>query len=229
MHIRMIGTLINAAAVVIGSALGLLIGAKLPSKLSKTALQAVGLFTIVLGVIMAIKTTHILFMILSIVIGAIIGETIDLEKRMNHFSNWLKSKIKTKNNRFSEGFVTAFLLYCMGSMTILGAIEEGIAGIPDLLIAKSVLDGFSSIVLAASLGIGVLFSCIPLILYQGGLTLFASQMQFIFTESMINELTAVGGILLLGLGLTMLEIKKIRVLNMLPSLLIIVILAYFFL
>jgi len=225
----MIGTLINAAAVIIGSAIGLIIGSKLPSKLTKTALQAVGLFTIVLGIMMAIKTTHILFMILSIVSGAIIGETIDLEKRMNHFSSWLKSKIKTKNNRFSEGFVTAFLLYCMGSMTILGAIEEGIAGIPDLLIAKSVLDGFSSIVLAASLGIGVLFSSIPLLLYQGGLTLFASQMQFIFTETMINELTAVGGILLLGLGITMLEIKKIRVLNMLPSLLIIVILTYLFL
>jgi uncharacterized membrane protein YqgA involved in biofilm formation len=225
----MYGTLVNAAAVILGSIIGLIFHSKLPKKITNTAFQAVGLFTIILGVTMAIKTSNFLVMIFSIVIGAIIGEIIDIEKRINNFGEFLKLKLKTKNERFSEGFITAFLLYCMGSMTILGAFEEGIDGTPNLLIAKSVLDGFSSIVLAATLGIGVLFSFIPLFIFQGGLTIFASSMQSFFTEIMIDELTATGGIILLGLGITMLEIKRIRVLNMLPSLVIVVILTYFLL
>jgi hypothetical protein len=225
----MYGTLINAVAVIIGSIIGLIVHSKLPQKITNTAFHGVGLFTIILGIIMAIKTSNFLIMIFSIVIGAIIGEIIDIDKMINNFGEWLKNKYKTKNERFSEGFITAFMLYCMGSMTILGAFEDGIYGTPNLLVAKSVLDGFSSIVLAATMGIGVLFSFIPLIIFQGGLTIFASTMQSVFTELMINELTAVGGIILLGLGITMLEIKKIRVLNMLPSLIIVVILAYFFL
>lgn len=225
----MIGTLINAAAVVIGSSIGLIINTKLPKKITDTTIHGVGLFTLVLGVIMAIKTTNFLIMIFSIVLGSIIGEAIDIEEKIERFSNWLKRKIKTKNERFSEGFITAFLLYCMGSMTILGAIEEGIGGIPNLLVAKSVLDGFSSIVLASTLGIGVLFSSIPLLLFQGGITISAAQMQHVLTTNIINELTAVGGILLLGLGVNILEIKKIKVLNFLPSLAIAVILAYYLL
>ena len=222
----MYGTLINAAAVIIGSIIGLIIHSKLPKKITNTAFHGVGLFTIILGVMMAIKTNNFLIMIFSIVVGAIIGEIIDVDKRINNFGEWLKKKFKTKNERFSEGFITAFMLYCMGSMTILGAFEDGLYGTPNLLVAKSVLDGFSSIVLAATMGIGVLFSFIPLLIFQGGLTLFASNMQTVLTDVIINELTAVGGIILLGLGITMLEIKKIRILNMLPSLVIVVVLAY---
>lgn len=225
----MYGTLINASAVMLGSIIGLIINSKIPKKITNTAFHGVGLFTIVLGIMMAIKTNNFLIMIFSIVIGAVIGEIIDIDKRINNFGDWIKKKYKTRNERFSEGFITAFMLYCMGSMTILGAFEEGIYGIPNLLVAKSVLDGFSSIVLAATMGIGVFFSFIPLIIFQGGLTLFASNMQTVFTEIIITELTAVGGVILLGLGITMLEIKKIRVLNMLPSLIIVVILTYLFL
>jgi len=225
----MYGTLINAVAVIIGSIVGLIVHTKIPEKITNTAFYAVGLFTIILGIMMAIKTSNLLIMIFSIVIGAIIGEIFDLDKRINNFGEWLKKKFKTKNDKFSEGFVTAFLLLCMGSMTILGAIEDGIYGTPNLLVAKSILDGFSSIVLSATMGIGVLFSFIPLLIYQGGITIFASSMQVFFTDLIINELTAVGGIILLGLGITMLEIKKIRILNMLPSLIIVVILAYLFL
>jgi uncharacterized membrane protein YqgA involved in biofilm formation len=225
----MYGTLINAASVIIGSIIGLIIHSKLPKKITNTAFHGVGLFTIILGVMMAIKTNNFLIMIFSIVIGAVIGEIIDVDKRVNSLGEWLKKKFKTKNERFSEGFITAFMLYCMGSMTILGAFEDAIYGTPNLLVAKSVLDGFSSIVLAATMGIGVLFSFIPLLLFQGGLTIFASNMQTVFTEAIINELTAVGGVILLGLGITMLEIKKIRILNMIPSLVIVVILAYLFL
>ncbi len=225
----MLGTLINVAAVIIGSVIGLVIHSRLPKKITDTAFHGVGLFTIILGVMMAVKTNNLLIMIFSIVIGAVIGEIVDVDKRINGFGDWLKKKFKFKNERFSEGFITAFLLFCMGSMTILGAFEDGIYGTPNLLVAKSVLDGFSSIVLATTLGIGVLFSFIPLLFFQGGLTLFATYMQSVFTDVMINELTAVGGVILLGLGISILEIKKIRILNMLPSLIIVVILAYLFL
>ncbi len=225
----MLGTIINSIAVIAGSLLGLIIRSKLPKRIINTAFNGVGLFTIIIGIIMAIKTTNFLIMIFSIVLGSIIGEIIDINRWINIFGEWLKNNIKIKNEKFTEGFITAFLLYCMGSMTILGAIEEGLGGIPNLLIAKSVLDGFSSIVLAATLGFGVLFSFIPLLLYQGGLTIFASNMQPFFTDIIINEVTAVGGVILLGLGITILEIKKIKIINMLPSLLIVIILTYLFL
>jgi uncharacterized membrane protein YqgA involved in biofilm formation len=225
----MYGTIINAIAVICGSILGLIISFKLPKKITDTAFQGVALFTIILGIMMALKTNNILIMIFSIVIGSIVGEIIDIDKWINKFGDWVKKKVKVKNDSFSEGFITAFLLFCMGSMTILGAIEEGLGGIPNLLIAKSILDGFSSIVLVATLGIGVLFSFIPLIVFQGGLTLFASNMQHVLTELMINEITSVGGIILLGLGINLLDIKKLKILNMLPSLLIVSILTYLFL
>lgn len=225
----MLGTLINVGAVIVGSVVGLAIHAKLPERFTKIAFQGIGLFTIFLGVTMAMKTGNFLIMIFSIVIGAIIGELIALEKYINKFGGYLKKRIKSKNEKFSEGLVAAFLLFCMGSMTVLGAIEEGLGGVPNLLLAKSVLDGFSSVALAASLGIGVMFSVVPLLIYQGGLTLFAASLQSFFTTALINELSAVGGLLLLGLGINILGIKKLKVLNMLPSLVIAVILAYIFL
>ncbi len=223
----MIGTLINAAAVIIGSSIGLIFHLKLPEKMNQIAFQGVGLFTLVLGMMMAIKTNNLLILILSIVLGSITGQALTIDKRINDFSDWLKNKVGNKNERFSEGFVTAFLLYCMGSMTILGAFEEGLQGTTDLLVAKSVLDGFSSIVLAATIGVGVLFSFIPLLLFQGGLTILASNLEPVFSDVVITELSAVGGILLLGLGFTLLEVKEIKVLNMLPSLIIVVLLSYF--
>ena len=177
---------------------------------------------------MAIKINNLLIMIFCIVVGSIIGEIINIDKLINNFGEKLKKLFKGKNDRFAEGFMTAFLLYCMGSMTILGAIEEGLGGIPNLLVAKSILDGFSSIILSATMGIGVLFSFIPLLIFQGGLTLIASSLQYIFTNIIINELSAVGGVLLLGLGISILDIKKIKILNMLPSLILVVILTYFF-
>ncbi|MFE3845960.1 DUF554 domain-containing protein [Thermoplasmatota archaeon] len=225
----MFGTLLNASTVIIGSIIGLIVRSRLPKRITNTAFQGVGLFTIVLGIMMAIKTNNLLIMIFSIVSGSIIGELIDIDKWINFFGEWLKKKFKSKNQRFSEGLITAFLLYCMGSMTILGAIEEGLGGLPNLLVAKSILDGFSSIVLSATLGIGVLFSFIPLLIYQGGLTLLSSNIQNFLTEIIINEITAVGGILLLGLGITLLDIKKIKVINMMPSMIIAGILSYLFL
>ena len=224
----MLGTLINAAAVIVGSLVGLGIHARLPKKITTITFQGIGLFTLFLGVYMASKTNELLLMIFSIVVGSIIGEWIDIDKYINRFGEFLKKKVGSDNSKFSEGFVTAFMLFCIGSMTILGAIEEGLGGKPNLLLAKSVLDGFSSIALGAALGIGVLFSAIPLLLFQGGLTLFAGYLENILSSVIITELSAVGGLLLIGLGLNILEIKKLKITNMLPSLIIIVILAYFF-
>ncbi len=224
----MLGTLVNVGAVIAGSALGVVIHKRMPEKITKLVFQAIGLFTLFLGFTMAGKTSNYLIMIFSLVIGSIIGELLNIEKQINRLSDWLKAKSGSSNAKFSEGFLTSFLLFCMGSMTILGAIEEGMGGSPDLLLAKSVLDGFSSIALAAAMGIGVLFSAIPLLIYQGGLTLFSGYLQDYLTTPMINELSAVGGIILIGLGINILEIKQIRVINMIPALLVAVLLAWYF-
>ncbi|MBU2650240.1 MAG: DUF554 domain-containing protein [Bacteroidetes bacterium] len=225
----MTGTIINVLAVVAGSLIGMLIRSRLPERFVKIVFQAIGLFTLFLGVWMALKTQEFLILIGSLVLGAVVGELIDIDRYFNRFSEWMKRKTRIRSGRFSEGMVTAFLLYCMGSMTILGAIEEGINNDPHLLLVKSLMDGISSIALASALGIGVMFSAIPLLMYQGGLTLFASSIGTFFSEVIVNELTATGGILLIGLGINILEIKVIKILNMLPALVIVVILAYLFL
>ncbi len=224
----MIGTLINAGAIVLGTAIGLMIKTKLPQKLITILFQALGLFTILLGVKMALEMQEFLLVIGSLVVGSIIGELIGLETLLEKFSARLKTKMKFKNDKFSDGLITAFLLYCMGSLTILGAIEEGLNGNIDLLLMKSLMDGCSSIALASAMGIGVGFSAIPLLIYQGALTLFAGSLGSFFSENIVREISAVGGVLLIGLGINILEIKKLRILNMIPALIIILILVYFF-
>jgi uncharacterized protein len=222
----MTGTIINAAAIVAGGTAGLFIHKRMPARFTKIVFQGIGLFTVFLGFSMAAKTGNYLVMIFSIVLGSITGELVDIDRQVNYFSDWIKKRTGSENARFSEGLVTAFLLFCMGSMTILGAFEEGLGNNPNLLYAKSVLDGVSSVALAAAMGAGVLFSVIPLVIYQGGLTLFAAKLGNLMSEPVINELTAVGGLLLIGLGLSILDIKKIRILNMLPSLIFAVLLAW---
>ncbi|NQT76074.1 MAG: DUF554 domain-containing protein [Bacteroidetes bacterium] len=220
------GTLINVAAVIIGSLIGLLINRKLPAKIITIIFQVMGLFTLFLGISMSLKTEHYLVVIGSLVIGAVIGEFIDLDKYMKRWSEKLKKKLRMGNDKFSDGMITAFLLYCMGAMTIMGAIEEGVEGSYDILLMKSLMDGVSSIALASGMGIGVMFSSIPLLLYQGGLTLFSSFIGERLTDVIINDLSAVGGILLIGLGINILEIKQLKILNMIPALLVVVILSY---
>jgi uncharacterized protein len=221
----MTGTLINVGTVIVGSGMGLLIHSRLPERYSKVMFQVFGLFTIFLGVKMALETNHIMVMIFSLLLGTLLGEWMNLEKGMNRFADYIKRKAKSKNERFSEGFVTAFLVFCMGSMTILGAVEEGLGDRPNLLLTKSLMDGFSSMALASVLGVGVMFSALPLLLYQGGITLFASYLSEILSPDVVAELSAVGGILLIGLGFVLLDVKKVRVMNMLPSLVIVVFLA----
>jgi len=222
------GTLINVAAVIVGSLAGLFLHKALPERIKKIVFQTIGLSIIVIGIQMALHAKDLLFLIFSMLIGGIIGEVIDLEKHFEGLGDFLSRKIKSKEKDFAEGLVTAFLIFCVGSMTILGAIEEGLTGGYSLLLAKSVLDGFTSLALASTYGIGVLFSFIPLLVYQGGLTVLAIQSQGFFSERVINELTAVGGVLILGLGINLLGIKKIKVANLLPALIIIVLLVKLF-
>ncbi len=224
----MLGTIVNVFAIILGSVLGILIKSRFPEKLNKIIFQVIGLFTITLGITMAIKTNNFLVVVFSLIIGSVIGEILDIEKYLERLTEKLKNKIKNSSDKFSEGFITATLIYCIGPMAILGSIEEGLGNYPNLLFAKSVLDGVASIALSSALGIGVMFSAIPLLFYQGGITLFASYVSNYLGDSLINELSAVGGILLLGLGMNIAEIKKFKVINMLPSLFVVVILGYFF-
>ena len=224
----MIGTLVNAGAVIVGGTVGMLLNKKMPERFKTIYFQAVGLFTIAMGISMVFNLQHILIVVCSLAIGSLLGEWWNLEAGAERMSNYMKKKFRIGSEKFSEGLITAFLLYCIGSMTILGAIQEGTGGSSDLLLTKSLMDGFSSVILASAFGIGVIVSFIPLLVFQGGLTLLAMYASSFFTSTIIQGLTAIGGILLIGLGINIMEIKKLRIMNMLPSLLVVVILLWLF-
>jgi uncharacterized membrane protein YqgA involved in biofilm formation len=224
----MIGTIVNTLAVIAGGSIGLLVHKKLSDNINKIYFQAIGLVTIALGINMVWNIEKVLPVVLSVVLGAITGELLSLEKKVEKIGDFLKIKLKTKNERFTEGLVTSFLLFCIGSMTIVGAIQEGTGGSSDLLFTKSVMDFFSAMLLATGLGLGVIVSSIPLFLFQGGITLVAMLSAQFLNEDIILGLTNVGGILLIGLGVNILEIKKLSILNMIPSLLYIIILLLLF-
>jgi uncharacterized membrane protein YqgA involved in biofilm formation len=218
---NMLGTFANTVAVIVGSSIGLVFRKSLPEKYQDIYFQAVGLFTLLLGMKMAIGIESPLLVVLSLVLGGFVGMKMKLEKRTEQLGDYLKVKTRSKNDRFAEGLVTAFLLFCMGSMTIVGAIEEGFGKTSDLLLAKSMMDFFSSVMLASGLGIGVLFASIPLLVFQGGITLLVSIAGKNIPGEMISEITVVGGIILMGLSVKLLKIKKLEIINLLPALLFI--------
>lgn len=224
----MIGTLVNAGAVIVGGIAGLLLNKSMPERFKTIYFQAIGLFTVAIGISMVWNMQHILIVVSSLAMGSLLGEWLNLERGAERLSEYLRKRFRIGNEKFSEGLITAFLLYCIGSMTILGAIQEGTGGSSDLLLTKSLMDGFSSVLLASAFGVGVIFSSIPLLIFQGGITLLAMGASSFFTPEIIQGLTSVGGILLIGLGVNILEIKKLRIMNMLPALLIVVILLWFF-
>ena len=224
----MIGTLVNAGAVIAGGIVGMLLNKSLHDRYKTIYFQAVGLFTLAIGISMVYNMQHILIVVGSLAIGSLLGEWMNLEKGAERVSRYLKTKFRIGNDRFSEGLITAFLLYCIGSMTILGAIQEGTGGSSGLLLTKSLMDGFSSILLASAFGVGVIASAVPLLIFQGGLTLLAMYASSFFSPQIIQGLTSVGGILLIGLGINILEIKRLRIMNMLPALLVVVLLLYLF-
>jgi len=221
------GTLINVAAVLIGGAIGLLFGARLPERVRQTVIAGLGLFVAAIGVQMAIKMQQPLIVLGGLLIGGILGEWWRIEDNLRRLGAWLEMRFtngssEEKNSRFIRGFLTASLVYCIGPLAILGSIQNGLTGDYSLLAIKSVLDGFASLAFASSLGVGVLFSSLVILVYQGSLSLLAVQAQAVITPAMTNEMTAVGGILLIGIAISsLLEIKPIRVGNFLPALVIV--------
>lgn len=214
----MIGTIVNTVAVVLGSCLGMVLNKNISSRFQTILFQTIGLITIALGITMLRDMENFILIILSIVLGVFVGTWCRIEENIERLGDFLKQKLTIKNSKFSEGIITAFLLFCVGSMTILGAIQEGIGESSDLLFTKSILDFFSSIILASTFGIGILFSALPLFVFQALLTLLAMWIAPFFSPEVIGGLSAVGGVMLIGLGINMLDIKKIPVANMLPAL-----------
>lgn len=224
----MVGTLVNTAAVIMGGTIGLLLKKNMPERVTIIYFQAVGLFTLAIGITMVVKMDHILIVVGSLAIGSLLGEWMNIEAGAERLSEYLKKRFRIGNKKFSEGLVTAFLLFCIGSMTILGTIQEGTGGSSDLLFTKSLMDFFSAMLLASAFGFGVIVSAIPLLIFQGALTLLAMYAGSFFTAEIIQGLTSVGGILLIGLGINILEIKKLRIMNMLPALVIVALLIWWF-
>ena len=219
----MTGTFLNIVTVLIGGSLGLIFGARIPDKLKSTVIAGMGLFTAAMGLQMFFKTENPLIVLGSLLIGTLLGEWWRIEDGLQNLGEYLEKRFSREDdddsNKFVRGFLTASLLFCVGPMTILGSIQDGLTGDYNLLAVKSVLDGFASLAFASTLGVGVMFSTIIILVFQGGISLFAAQLNAIVTAPMMNELTATGGVILLGLAISsLLEIKKIRVGNMLPGL-----------
>lgn len=221
----MTGTLINVAAIIVGSLMGIFFGARLPEKLKSTVVNGMGLFTAAIGLQMFFKTQESLIVLGALILGALLGEWWRIEDGIANMGVWLEKRFTGgeggTSSRFVRGFLAASLLYCTGPIAIMGSIQDGLNGDFQLLAVKSVLDGFISIAFASTLGIGVLFSILPIFVYQGGISLLAGTLSTVLSESMMTEMTATGGVILFGLALSsLLEIKKIRVGNFLPALLI---------
>ncbi|MGB8213013.1 MAG: DUF554 domain-containing protein [Anaerolineales bacterium] len=224
----MIGTFINVAAILIGGCLGMLFGGRLPDRLKSTVIAGMGLFTAVTGISMFLGTQNSLVVLGSLVIGALLGEWWRIEDGLQRLGEILERRFNRSDREsggldpsrnFVRGFMTASLLFCIGPMAILGSIQAGLSGNYNLLVIKSVLDGFAAMAFASTLGVGVLFSAAMILLYQGGITLLAAQFNALMTKPMMAEMTATGGVLLLGIAISsLLEIKKIRVGNFLPAL-----------
>ncbi|HSH36165.1 DUF554 domain-containing protein [Schnuerera sp.] len=216
----MLGTVVNSFAIILGSIFGIMIKQGIKEEYKKTIMDGVGLSVIVIGIMGAIKSENTILVIISIVLGSIIGEVIGIEKKLNSLGNRMEGKFGKEDSNFSKGFVTASLVYCVGAMAIVGALESGLLGDHSTLFAKSILDGISSIVFASTLGIGVAFSAIAVFLYQGLITILATYLKELLTPDIILEMSAVGGILIMAIGINILELKKIRIGNMLPAIFI---------
>jgi len=222
----LLGTIINVVTVTIGSLIGIKINKSIPKRVIETSFQTVGVFTFFLGFKIATEGRDIIIIVLSVVFGTIIGEYIDIEEKFNTTINKIKERFNIEHDKLATGITTSFMLFCIGSMTILGTLEEAIGKGSNILITKAILDGFASIALSSSLGIGVTLSTIPLFLFQGGLTLFFSLFGSSINHNLLSDITGVGGLLIIGLGISLIGLKNIRVLNMTPSLLLIIIFFY---
>lgn len=218
------GTVVNALAIIVGTLVGVTLP-KIPEQYKTTVMQAIGLAVIVIGIDMAMGTQNALVLIISAVIGGLLGEAFRIEDRLNQFGVKVEKAFVRKQDgksqgKIAKGFVFATLIYCVGSMAIIGALDSGLLHNHGVLYTKSMLDGFSSIIFASTMGIGVILSAASVLVYQGAITLLASSLADFLNDSVIYEIRAVGGLMIMGIGLNLLEIKNVRVANMLPSIFI---------
>ncbi|HZQ28862.1 MAG TPA: DUF554 domain-containing protein [Acidimicrobiales bacterium] len=215
---RGLGTLVNVATVIAGTAIGLIAGHRIPERMRVTVLQAAGLVTLVLGFKDAATSRNIVFPLVALVMGAILGEAVRVEDRLESIGERLRPGVATDKASFVEGFVAASLLFCIGPLTILGSISDGLGHGAQELIVKAALDGLVAVVFASTLGIGVGFSALTILVVQGGITAGAGWADNVLSARMITEMTATGGVILIGIGVRLLDIKRIRVGSYLPAL-----------
>jgi uncharacterized membrane protein YqgA involved in biofilm formation len=223
----MTGTLINIATILIGGSLGLAFGSRLPERVRQTVIAGLGLFTVVMGVRMFFDSQNAIIVVASLLFGGLLGEWWRIEEGLAAIGKRLEDRFapggaqETRGHNFVRGFLTSSLLFCVGPLTILGSIQDGLTGDYNLLAIKSVLDGFAALAFASTLGVGVLFSILVVLVYQGGLSLLAAQAEALLSEPMVAEMTAVGGVLMVGLAIgSLLELRPIRTGNLLPALVI---------
>lgn len=222
----MFGTIVNALAICVGTFFGVVLRSGIPDKYKETSVAALGLAIVLIGLKGAWETNNALILIAALVLGGIIGEALGIEQRLHRFGQKAERYLG-KSGNVGEAFVTATLVYCVGAMAIMGSLQSGLSGNHETLLAKSLLDGISSIFFASTLGVGVALSAVSVFAYQGTITLGAKWLAALISAPMISEMNAVGGILVIAIGLGILEIKKIRVGNLLPSILVAALLAWF--
>ena len=216
----MIAQVVNAAAIVIGALLGNRLRGGISERFRSILMQAMALAVMLIGITGAIKTTDALIVVVSLAIGALIGEGINIEKRLEQAGDALKSRVKGAEASFTQGFVSASLIFCVGAMAIVGSLDAGLHGEYSTILTKSLIDGITAAMLASTLGIGVIFSAVAVFVYQGAITLLAGLLQPLLTDAIITEMSAVGGLLIFAIGLNMQGITKIRVGNLLPAIFI---------
>jgi len=213
----LLGTIANVAAIAAGVVVGLAVRRGISEKIQTTIMQGLGLVVLLVGLKMAWQTQNEIILILSLAAGAVLGGYIDIENKLNAFGKWLENKVGSRRRGVSKAFITASLIYCVGAMTIMGSIEDGLTGEPKVLYIKSMLDGIASIIFTVAMGVGVILSIIPVFVIQGSITLFAESIKEILTDNMVAEMNAVGGLLIVGIAFNLLGIKKINVVNLLPA------------
>ena len=216
----MLGVIVNSLAVIIGSILGISLKNGINEKYKNTIMDGISLAVIVIGVMGGIKSQNVVLVVVSLAIGGLIGEKIDIESRLDILGNKVESYFGKGDSNFSKAFVSATLVYCIGAMAIVGSLESGLTGNHQTLFAKAALDGITAIVFASTLGIGTAFSAIPIFVYQGSITLLAKYLKDILTPDLVTEMSAVGGILIIAIGINLLNLKKIKVGNLLPAIFI---------
>lgn len=223
------GAIVNSIVVVITSLIGLLIGQRIPEKMNRAIMQGIGLVVITIGISGAVNGVNTLVLILSMVIGIVIGEGLDIHQRINLFIESATKRLSRGKDQseFTQAFMTATMLFCIGSMAIVGSLESGLTGDNATLYTKSVIDGISAVLFSSSLGIGVLFASIPLLLYQGSLIVFAQLLAPILSDTVILEMTTVGSVLLIGMGLNMLDITDFKMMNFIPAIFLPILLMLF--